>query len=278
MSKKNHNNLRCGFTEDLVSYLYDEINSAKKAEFERHLDNCSGCGEELIAFGFVRSSINYWHTEEFSELKLPNIEIPYIKNQNLVTISAVSNENQTWSDRFRRLFSFSPPRTTATAAFAVVAVFISLALFVLILPTSNDVANLNNDEKLNQINNLTETPVQINNNETVKSEENLLDKTPNLPDSIEKNRFEKKSEMIDKKSVLQHKKTESVSTKSSKSIKNFSETKKPNETITANRNLKTNNRNLPVESNTEIPKLTNFTDDEDDSLRLADLFDEIGSR
>lgn len=50
----------CGCKEDLVAYLYDEANSTERASFERHLDDCGSCRNELTAFGRVRDELSAW--------------------------------------------------------------------------------------------------------------------------------------------------------------------------------------------------------------------------
>lgn len=50
----------CGRKEDLVAYLYDEAGVAERASFERHLDDCAACRNELAAFGRVRDELSAW--------------------------------------------------------------------------------------------------------------------------------------------------------------------------------------------------------------------------
>jgi anti-sigma factor RsiW len=57
-SEKNKND--CGHKEDLVTYLYDEASATGRASFERHLDDCDACRNELTAFGRVRLGLGAW--------------------------------------------------------------------------------------------------------------------------------------------------------------------------------------------------------------------------
>lgn len=50
----------CRRKEDLVAYLYDEADIAERASFERHLDDCEACRDELSAFGRVRDELSAW--------------------------------------------------------------------------------------------------------------------------------------------------------------------------------------------------------------------------
>jgi anti-sigma factor RsiW len=50
----------CGRKEDLVTYLYGEASATGRASFERHLDDCDACRNELTAFGRVRLDLGAW--------------------------------------------------------------------------------------------------------------------------------------------------------------------------------------------------------------------------
>ena len=50
----------CGRKEDLVTYLYGEAEDADRISFERHLDDCAACRDELTAFGRVRDDLSEW--------------------------------------------------------------------------------------------------------------------------------------------------------------------------------------------------------------------------
>jgi hypothetical protein len=76
MMNNNHKNTGCGFTEELISYLYGESSASEKATFETHLQNCSICTDELQAFSGVHFSINDWKEKDFDALETPVIEIP----------------------------------------------------------------------------------------------------------------------------------------------------------------------------------------------------------
>src|SRR5262245_10805193 len=50
----------CGRKEDLVTYLYGEANATERASFERHLDGCGACRDELAELGRVRDDLGAW--------------------------------------------------------------------------------------------------------------------------------------------------------------------------------------------------------------------------
>jgi hypothetical protein len=50
----------CDSKELLVSFLYDEIDSASKREFQKHLATCVDCRDELAELGATRAQIATW--------------------------------------------------------------------------------------------------------------------------------------------------------------------------------------------------------------------------
>jgi anti-sigma factor RsiW len=50
----------CGRKDELLDYLYGEANATVQASFERHLDQCNSCRDELGAFGRVRDNLSTW--------------------------------------------------------------------------------------------------------------------------------------------------------------------------------------------------------------------------
>ena len=47
-------------SEQLISYLYDDLAAPDRAAFERHLRECAACQEELAAFRGLRSTLSTW--------------------------------------------------------------------------------------------------------------------------------------------------------------------------------------------------------------------------
>src|SRR5687768_3655002 len=85
---RNTNNHRCGFADEIVSYIYDEIGATDRRRFESHLSECDGCTEEFAAVSNARFSVFEWHREEFAHLLTPEIVIPYAAKQTTVAESS----------------------------------------------------------------------------------------------------------------------------------------------------------------------------------------------
>ena len=50
----------CERKEDLVSYIYGEADTSERDSFERHLDDCDACRNELTSFRRVRDDLAAW--------------------------------------------------------------------------------------------------------------------------------------------------------------------------------------------------------------------------
>lgn len=73
----NGNKKECGFADDIVAYIYDEIGSAERRKFESHLVGCMACTDEFAGISNARFSVFEWQKEEFAHLSTPEIVIPY---------------------------------------------------------------------------------------------------------------------------------------------------------------------------------------------------------
>ena len=65
------NTLNCGRENDLIGFLYGELNEVEALAFERHVDACSACNTELAAFGNVREAVVAWRNESLGSIGLP---------------------------------------------------------------------------------------------------------------------------------------------------------------------------------------------------------------
>ncbi|MBA3633847.1 MAG: zf-HC2 domain-containing protein [Acidobacteria bacterium] len=268
MLNTNQQNSSCAFAEQIVSYLYGEANSREKTKFEAHLKNCPGCADELAGFGFVRSSVQKWH-KEFLQLETPVMEFPL--HQSPETIVTVTNK-RSWFAELRQLFTLSPTWATAATAFAVLAVCVGLALVGLNFINKTDVAE--NKDNLPEksisypaIEKKTEQPQEINiSEETAKQ---------NSPDKISKP-FEEKSEIENTPRVAPKNSIAKVLNKTKRAPKNETVAQNSNNLKAVRKVKDINNINkTAVAKNRQVPKLTEFDEVEDNSLRLSDLMAEV---
>ena len=256
MMNNNHKNSNCGFSEQLVSYLYGETSGAETARFERHLPACAVCADEFEAFSGVKFSVGNWKQHEFANLATPLIEIPYPKT--FVEVDRNNTENS-WLTSLRGLFSKASMNWSMAAA-SLLIVFTAVALFfVFSTPQPANLIAQNNTKP-------TASPIPP-----------TADKTP--ADSVVNVSTTKTPDNKTSKPIIAPKTPSSdVAVKANPAenrvikISNNTARTPKNETPNVPKNdVKRNKSNKEVVPN-------NNDDEEDDTLRLAELFDEIGTR
>ena len=254
MMNNNHKNSGCGFAEELVSYLYGETDAAANAKFEAHLESCSDCADELEAFSGVHFSINDWKSTEFNVLETPAIEIPYATAPKTQAVSSVSSS---WLSALRDLFSLSPRGwSLATASLAVLAVIGGIVLFGLNSRTASDLAEANNKVLPTAVATVEKTPEPAN-----------VTKNNNAPD--------RESKPLKEPNSPQSELAVETKSKNNRAVKaSNNQSKKPDNTnSTKNGDGKRSNKNEKEIATPVIPD-----EEEDDTLRLAELFEEIDTK
>ncbi len=255
MLNNNHKNSVCGFSEALVSYLYDESNDAEKAVFKKHLDKCSVCSDEIASFSGVHFSINNWKLKEFSGLESPIIEIPYEKPEKSMIVSGTQSS---WLSVLRNLFNLSPAWSLATASAVVLALCIGIVFYAMNSRQPNDIAASNKNQSKPVVSPTVENKspqANVNSNE--------------MPDKQPKPVVEPKSPQPE---VTISKGTNQTNSKAVK-ISNNQRTNQKSENVYKNNEVKTPNKNT-----TKDPKIVDDEEEEDNTLRLAELFDEIDTK
>ena len=113
--------LVCGRENDLIGFLYGELNEVETIAFQRHLRECPACNAELADFGEVRESVVAWRNESLGAVALP-AQVTTTTKTPRATPSAVA--------ALREFFNLSPLWMKGAVAFAAVlfCVFAGLAL------------------------------------------------------------------------------------------------------------------------------------------------------
>lgn len=278
MLDSNFQNKSCGFGEDLVSYLYDEIGKNEKTKFEKHLSSCQTCEKELASFGFVRSSINAWKAEDFANISLPKIEIEY---DEIETPSQVVETVKTgWFEGLAGIFNGFPTRANATAAFAILAICVVIGLIALNYTETEEVVKSPNPEPVKEIKTVKEQVVSPQDEviatkqevEEVPESETISENKTYKPEIVSKTEIKKKSQK--RRVTKKQNQTLASNTKRDKKIVDY---KKPNEQMTANNSDTSKYKNNFNDQ--EVLRLSNLVEEdveEDEMIRLTDLFDEVG--
>lgn len=260
LNNNNHNSNSCAFAEQIVSYLYDEAGAPEKIEFETHLSNCAACADELSGFGVVRSSISEWRNEEIFALEMPALEIPILKTVNFIDKSTVSAESGSWLANLRNLFSLSPKLAFGSAAFAVLFVCVGLTLVILNFSNNGEIAANSNQSSKQEL---------ASNVNVIKEEARPVSNPDENNPEIKNAPANEKSEQA----KIESKKDSAVKV-SNNAPKQKLSPPKPNNTVAENKANNKKNKTNNIQKQ-EIPKLSDFDEVEDESLRLADLFSEI---
>lgn len=254
MLDNNHKSKDCDWGEALVEYLYGEAAEKESAAFEAHLESCAACTQEMEAFSGVHFAISDWKSKEFDTIQTPAIEIPYEKAERQTEVSSVK---ESWLPAFiRDLFSLSPRGwTLATASFAVLVICAGVAFLTMKPQKRDDVAETNKNSRPAVVPTIEKTPEQTNVNKTTSTDREvkpLKEQNATQPElAVESNK------------------------KNNSRVVKAVETPRPTPKVdnTKNNDVKRNNKN----NNETAPKVIP-DDEEDDSLRLAELFEEIDTR
>jgi putative zinc finger protein len=114
--------LICGRENDLIGFLYGELNEVEAIAFQRHLKECATCNAELADLGEVRESVVAWRNESLGSVAFPTQVTTAVPETPRATPSGVA--------ALREFFNLSPLWMKGAVAFAVVlfCVFAGLAV------------------------------------------------------------------------------------------------------------------------------------------------------
>lgn len=260
-NNNNQNHKTCSFAEQAVSYLYGEIDFDDKYNFESHLKNCSTCAEELADFAMVRSSVLDWREADFSVLETPVFQIPVNNRPQYLSTNSVSIEHFSWFANLKRIFSFNPVWTMA--ALGILAVSAGVAFIAIYNSGGNEVA----DKKIETV----PSPIAVSPTAEIaqKSDEK------NIADQIEKQSSSENKNTNFPTELKRERRDDSTRT-----IVKVSTNPARNETAVQTRIQKDANDNKKISPvlKRKVPTLTDSDEDEDNSIRLADLFAEIDTK
>ncbi|MGH9970846.1 MAG: anti-sigma factor family protein [Pyrinomonadaceae bacterium] len=114
----------CERGNDLVAFLYGEIDQSDAPDFERHLKSCVECKRELNAFREIRESIVAWRDESLSLAPAP--AVAFSEAADSPTLRPVVRRRSAMA-AIRQFFDLSPLWMKGAVAFASV-LFCALAV------------------------------------------------------------------------------------------------------------------------------------------------------
>jgi len=112
---------KCGRENDLIGFLYGELDDVEAQSFQRHVCDCASCNAELAAFRDVREAVVTWRNESIGVISSPITELEAASpgHQKPSALAAV-----------RAFFNLAPLWTKGAVAFASALFFLFAVLAI----------------------------------------------------------------------------------------------------------------------------------------------------
>jgi len=267
MLEKNKFNPPCSYSELVIAYFYKEIEASEKNDFEVHLPNCAVCIDELSGFETVHSSISEWRSVEFDHLETPAFNFLRCDKEEVIIDSVLAEKN--WWVNLRDRY-FSPSPIWAASAFAALLICFGLT-YLLFNPQNTEVAEINSTANSNIISSAKETNNNLSAgndsglNLNAKSAENFSgeEQQSNVQTTTASSNASGAGNYAVK---IASKSNRTANRKSGGAKKSTSTNRTPGDSGDA--------RKTPSSKSRSAPFLADIEEVEDDTLRLADLFDD----
>ena len=229
---------------EFLSYIYGELDETVRDTFEDHLAGCDDCTFELAAYSDARLGIIEWRREDFDHLESPAIVIPWVNQSEpaikIQPVGAIS--------RFIEALSSFPLFAQAGMGLAAAALAVGVFYFAAYSPSEQT--------KEVAANKTLETKPFVTLNDDKPSSEAATDT------------------VAVKKEATSPTEIQSVSRRPER-IRRQMAAVKMNDRQSLVRKNETASTNKAV--NKSVPTLSTVEEEKDNSLRLSDLFAEIGS-
>ena len=232
----------CASSAGLVAYLYGEMEPAVQDLFENHLSGCDRCTDDFAEISFARLDVYEWNRDEFAPLETPQFAIPYIE-------AAV---RASWLSGLHGYFASNREWAFAGGAFGLIAIIFA-AWFTFSIARSGEISEVEVPE---------------------------IHSTGGVPENDSRTNFPVVTAVNDKFIKADNPVSETARDK----IETARTSLRKNSVRVAavnRRTLKTAEliMNKPVLSRrSTAPRLNDFEDDEDNTLRLGDLLADVDSR
>jgi len=230
----------CFSEEELVSYLYNEIDESERARLDDHLGGCSTCTDEFASLSEPRFSVYRWQKTEFADLATPVIAGPWEKAA-IRKVKPVESDSPPWIEGL--LAAFKRPAFAFTAVPILILISVTVNVYFKYVPNSKDVV-------ATELETAVQAPSEPAGGPTIAP----------LP-RVEQKRVEETRLAANENPKVKN------STQYAKVVKSSS--RQPMGTEIAS--TKTPGKSV---SNRKAPRLSDFDEEEDNSVRLTDLLAE----
>ena len=113
--------LICERSDDLIAFLYQELDEREVRNFEKHLADCVSCSREMVSFSEIRNGVITWREQSLGIINQPSgISFNYADKPSALAA-------------FRQFFALSPLWLKGTVAFATFLLFAAIAFLVISL-------------------------------------------------------------------------------------------------------------------------------------------------
>ena len=111
-------NLICERSDDLISFLYQELDEREGRAFEQHLKDCASCSRELSSFSEIRNGVAAWREQSLGIINhRPSLAFNFVEKPS--ALAAI-----------RQFFALSPFWLKGAVAFASVLLFAAVTFLV----------------------------------------------------------------------------------------------------------------------------------------------------
>lgn len=232
-------NTRCKGNDKIVGYIFGELAPAERDQFEAHLEDCSSCIDELAAVSVSHFEVSEWRKAEFEPLATPVFAIPY---------------RVTFMQRLQSTFGFAPGWLTTAGAMASLLVVTAGGVFF----ASNFFSDHEVAAVIENSNRPPTLPKKVSSADVV-----------NGPAENGRDNAQVTSGDFNKQEPVDRPVTKKPGNPAPKVVR--ANTVNGPQIVTKPKNLK-------PDVTVSNPRLSDFEDDEDESLRLSDLFADIDTR
>jgi hypothetical protein len=164
----------CERENDLIAFLYGELNDTEARTFQSHMRDCASCNAELAAFKEIRESVVAWRNESLGGV----MSYPITKS----VVNSADHEKPSALAALREFFNLSPLWMKGALAFASVLFCLFAVLAIARLrdkpPATTATNQGSNVISQQEINALVERRVQ----EELQRRKNSPEKAQTLPD------------------------------------------------------------------------------------------------
>jgi len=86
----------CERGDELISFLYGEANERESTQFEKHLQVCADCRNEMSSFGQIRESLGTWKETALSAFVTPQVIAPVRQKSALAALRSFFDLSPLW--------------------------------------------------------------------------------------------------------------------------------------------------------------------------------------